>query len=53
MSTQTLNNYIKEKVELPKEFHIKLTTKEREHLSSLTTETSVDNYVHTIFKNKL
>jgi hypothetical protein len=53
MSAPTLSKYVKEKLKLLKEFHIKLTTRELDYLSSLTTEASVDNYIHTIFKNKL
>ena len=45
-----LKVYIKDKIKmLKKEFHIRLTESEIQHLNSLKTEIAVDNYCRSLF----
>ena len=49
-----LKTYIKGKIKmLRKEFHIRLTESEIQHLKSLQTEIAVDNYCHDLFMKRL
>ena len=49
-----LKTYIKDKIKmLKKEFHIRMTENEIQHLKSLQTEIAVDNYCHDLFMKRL
>lgn len=49
-----IETYINHKLKmLKRDFHIRLTKTEINHMKSLRTEISVDNYAHTLIKTKL
>ena len=51
---RSLKKYIKEKEDMiVKDFKIRLSKAEKDHLYSLTTEISVDNFVRDIIRRKL
>lgn len=53
MFDDTINEYIRQKLLLFKDFRIKLNKEELEHIYSLKTEVAVDNFAHRIFNEKL
>ena len=48
-----ISKYIKEREDMLKDFRIRMNKTEREHLHSLTTEISVDNFIRDIIRKKL
>lgn len=49
-----LSQYINDKIDmLRRDFKMRLSRAEIEHMQSLATETAVDNFAHTLFMTKL
>lgn len=52
-ANEAIESYANKKINMLKQFHIKLSIDEKKHMKSLSTEIQVDNYAHDIIMRKL
>ena len=52
-SNEDLKAYIRNKIQLIKDFDVKLSFDEKKHIRSLKSEIQVDNYAHDLIRKRL
>lgn len=52
-ANEAIKSYANKKINLLRQFHIKLSVEEKKYMKSLSTKIQIDNYAHDIIMKKL